>query len=89
MSKLPEKLTQSGPVICDENGHVATCRTEAHAHELTARYNGWSAMREVLAEALPYVLGAYECAFPNESENERIVAAITAILSPNPQEKQA
>ena len=36
---------------------------------------------EALVEARRYVLGAYECAFPNESENQRILESVDAALA--------
>ena len=36
---------------------------------------------EALKEALPYVLRAYECAFPNERENEAIADEIRAAIA--------
>lgn len=34
-----------------------------------------------LADALPYVRGAYECAFPDESENRSVLTAGTEALA--------
>ena len=36
---------------------------------------------EALKEALPYVVGAYECAFPDEQENEYIRDKVSALIT--------
>jgi hypothetical protein len=35
---------------------------------------------EALEAALPYVKGAYECAFPDEDENEEVISAAESAL---------
>jgi hypothetical protein len=54
-------------------------------HELWRAYSRVKRERNALLaacrEMLPYVDGAYECAFPNESENESVAASARAAIA--------
>lgn len=41
-------------------------------------------LEEALRESLPYVLGAYECAFPDQAENDYVVDKIKQLLNQKP-----
>ena len=59
--------------------HVRSCggEGERYAHLMSAAPE----LLEALKEALVYVKGRYECAFPDEQENESVEARVIAAIA--------
>jgi hypothetical protein len=51
------------------------------ADEIALRMNAHEGLVEALKDAVPYIAGSYECAFPDEPENERVLQQAKAALA--------
>jgi hypothetical protein len=49
--------------------------------EIALRLNAHEGLVEALKDAVPYIAGSYECAFPDEPENERVLQQAKAALA--------
>ena len=56
-------------------------KRQARAEFIVRAVNAHEALVEACEAALPYVEGAYECAFPDASENDSVVAQLRAALA--------
>jgi hypothetical protein len=66
-----------------EDGRIAidAVRGEQVRAEIALRLNAHQGLVEALKDAVPYIAGSYECAFPDEPENERVLQQAKAALA--------